>query len=95
MQAEEGDQGNTFQLVLSTDGNVSFAAFLYQNPLSISNELLSLEEREAAMIVGFDPGAGTGLTPVDYGSVVGVRATNIFRIDGTYMKRLGTTLHAK
>ena len=49
---------DTFQLVLSTDGKRSFAAFLFNAPQVFS----SLWERDDSIGAGFDGGRSTGMS---------------------------------
>ena len=73
----------TFQAVISTDGTLSFAAFIYENPERVNN-LTYFHQ------VGFNAGDGTralnilGLVPGEesYNYVGSLQGVNIFRIDG-------------
>ena len=71
----------TFQTVLSTDGNASFAAFVY-------NDLTALAEIHAlhgnSLLIGFDAGDEVrGTEVVGLGSTLDhLDEVNIFRIDG-------------
>ena len=69
----------TFQLVLSSDGNASFAALTYKDPRAMK----SLNE---PVQVGFDAGdktRGVNISPLS--SAAPLQQVNVFRIDGTYM----------
>ena len=62
----------TFQLVLSTNGNASFAALMYQDPTTLTDF-----PREH--VVGFDAGdrnRGITFMPNE------LQGANVFRIDG-------------
>ena len=72
----------TIQLTLSTDGNVSFAAFTYTDPELV---ISVLSRSSAILTVGFDGGLRE-LASANFGESVLERgklnAVNIFRIDG-------------
>ncbi len=73
----------TFQVVLSSDGNASFAALIYKNPHRV-------EEFNGPLQVGFDAGDKTrGVNIVGDHSVYGtpLQGVNLFRIDGNVWPR--------
>ena len=61
--------------MLTTDGRVSFATFLYENVQSLVN----LIEIQYGYVVGFNAGDRTRFTNVDRSSL---RSVEIYRIDG-------------
>ncbi len=64
--------------MLSTNGNASFAALVYQDPPTRTDIPI-------AYVVGFD--AGDRITGINLGSesaFSGLQGTNVFRIDGKY-----------
>jgi hypothetical protein len=69
----------TFQLVISTDGQHSFAAFVYSNPLAIFSSLT-----DGDSTVGFDSGQGkfADVGRIHLMSHQPLEAVNVFRIDG-------------
>ena len=77
----------TFQLVISTNGQVSFAALIFDDPSAISAYLASNRDRVRS---GFDAGSG-GAGSADFGMFLldnglTLESTNIFRIDGNAYK---------
>ena len=71
----------TFQLILSTDGRVSFAAFIFENPSS-----LFFFARFSFVKVGFDGGRHTGQS-ADVGGFLrdnnlDLPPVSVYRIDG-------------
>lgn len=65
----------TFQTVISTDGNVSFAAFIYAN---LTSELGQIPTSQ----IGFNAGDGVRMSNIMLNSI---EAVNVFRVDGTYV----------
>ena len=79
----------TFQLVLSTDGQASFAAFVYDSPETILSHLNEFSNSR----IGFDVGllSPSSVASVDIGLLVEdsnltFTSTNIYRIDGKDME---------
>ncbi len=75
-----GKKQGSFQLVVSTDGENSFASFIYSDPGTIFSNVLSLKA-----VIGFDN--GERITGSDYGLFLmknnrTLPAVNTFRIDG-------------
>ena len=72
-----------FQLVISTDGRLSFAALIYEDPETIVSHLVS---SMGLIQIGFDGGSG-GAGSADLGDYILRRSmlesTNVFRIEGT------------
>lgn len=66
----------TFQTVLSTDGNISFAAFIYDDPQAVVN---IFNDREIGFNAGDSVRANVALK---VGQSANLEAVNIFRIDG-------------
>lgn len=62
----------SFQVVLSTDGNVSFAYFLYKN-LNVFSQVPNNYQ------IGFSAGDGVRKSNIEFNSL---KSINIFRIDG-------------
>lgn len=74
----------SFQVVISTDGRLSFAALIYEDPEAISSYLNSNMD---LVRIGFDGGSG-GAGSADLGEYIlnsrsMLESTNIFRIEGT------------
>ena len=71
----------TLQAILVTDGEASFATFIYDNlPIILSN--VTAQERGT---IGFDAGDQSTGDTVSYGEEnVMLSEINIFRIDGNY-----------
>ncbi len=86
----EGELQDTFQLVISTDGRVSFAAFIYINPAVVFSNIHKPEEEEngdlrVSAAIGFD--ADERSLAADFGLFLlrnnrTLETVNIFRIDG-------------
>ena len=78
----------TFQLVISTDGEVSFAAFIYNDSASITDKIIGSAFSERRLVsIGFD--SGNGLAALKFGEIFlneskTLAANNLFRIDGTH-----------
>ena len=77
----------TFQAVISTDGNASFAILTYNNPLGFSPYLT-----DPAWAVGFDSGSLRQGSFTNLGKVLvqnnqNLESSNIFRIDGMQLPR--------
>ena len=70
-------QSYTFQAVITTDGEVSFAIFLYMNDVTTLRQLTQ---------IGFNAGDGEHLSNVPLYSIENV---NIYRIDGMIIDRGG------
>lgn len=73
----------TFQIVLSTDGQHSFAALIYDDPATISS---FLHESVRPLIVGFD--SGNSFSSANAANFLlqnneTSEASILFRIDGT------------
>ena len=74
----------TFQAVLATDGEASFAIFMYEDLQIVRN--ISSQERGR---VGFDAGDQTRSSTVLYGvEELPLSHVNIFRIDGKHHVRI-------
>lgn len=79
----------TFQLVISTNGQVSFAALIFDDPSSILTYFTSNQD---TVKIGFDAGfesvgsADFGMFILDNGLTL--ESTNIFRIDGNVAQRI-------
>ena len=71
----------TYQTVLSTDGNASFAAFIYDDLTALA-EIHALQGN--SLLIGFDAGDKVrGAEVVGLASTFGrLEEVNIFRIDG-------------
>ena len=78
----------THQAVLISDGNVSFAAFVYDNStVGIATAF------KGNKLAGFDAGDGIRSATIhnpspDLSSLQQLETVNIFRIDGTYVYKL-------
>ena len=74
---------DTFQTVISTDGQHSFAALIYENPKITFSSVDP--EQSGPTIIGFDSGLREH---ADVGKILlrnnrTLEATNVYRIDGT------------
>ena len=63
------------QAILATDGSVSFAIFLYENPNVFIEMMLSLPED----LIGFNPGRRRDIRST---TITDLERVHIFRIDG-------------
>lgn len=90
-----GDKQGSFQLVLSSDGENSFATFVYADPATVFHNVLEPElDEEYPLItveasIGFDGGEKT--SGADYGLFLMMNNQQLphissFRIDGTNVK---------
>lgn len=82
---EPGDLRGTIQLVVSTDGENSFASFVYTDPETVSS---NISDPQMA-VIGFDGGDASG---ADFGAFLlrsnrNLQRMHTFRIDG--MKIVG------
>ena len=73
---------DTFQAVISTDGEVTFAAFIYKEPLSLFSTIHDVPQ---SLAIGFDKEKQFS---GDFGNFLvnnnrTLEAVHIFRIDGT------------
>ena len=87
-----GDLQGTIQLVVSTDGENSFASFIYKNPhgifLNVAEPDVDYED-EIEAVIGFDGGERS--SGGDYGQLLlmsnrSLKTVNTFRIDGKFLK---------
>ncbi len=89
-QTELGDLQGTIQLVISTDGQNSFAKFVYANPVGIFDNVANPDVEEDTEIkleavIGFDGGERS--SGADFGQYLlksnkSLQAVHTFRIDG-------------
>ena len=81
----------TFQIVLATDGKVSFAVFLYQD-LERTLDITA----GGTGVVGFDAGDQRRSIAIlnAQGMEIDLKQTDIFRLDGMEMRYL-LTMHAQ
>ena len=82
-----------FQVVISTDGNASFAALIYDDPQGIAN-LVGISTPQA-LSIGFDPGEDD-YPPADFSGAMregrlSLEPVNIFRIDGWLLREYNIT----
>lgn len=81
---------DTFQVVISTDGHLSFAAFIYTHPLLIFSAI-DLDPNTRSPIIGFDFGDRSKHADVGENLLLNnqtLEAVNIFRIDGKLMSMM-------
>ena len=72
---------DSIQLIISTNGKISFAAFVYFNPAVVLSNIWDIA-------IGFDGGRKLGYSSADFGEFLlrkgALDEVNIFRIDGRH-----------
>ena len=75
-QVLEGNE--TFQVIISTNGQMSFATFIYDSPTSVTSKI---NVPNSPLSVGFDSGDNANATSYDASCAI-LEVVNVFQIDG-------------